>query len=46
MTGLEAFTELLMIHGNVYFKDEGISFELIPNDCVILLDTPSRDYKS
>lgn len=39
---IEAFTELLMIHGNVYLKDEGISFELIPNDCVTLLDTPSR----
>lgn len=39
---IEAFTELLMMHGNVYLKDDGISYEILPNDCVTLVDDKAR----
>lgn len=39
---IEAFTEVLMMHGNLYLKDEEISFEFIPNDSVTLIDDLAR----
>lgn len=39
---IEAFAELLIIHGNVYLRDEGISYEILPNDRVTLLDRADR----
>lgn len=39
---IETFIELLIMHGNVYLKDNKTSYEILPNDCVTLVEDTGR----